>query len=193
MALSGAGRLQGTPRQRAVTGFFVSAQRQQSVARYDAVPYLPTGSFHMRSFTRILSSCLLLGSMLGQATAADIADIFRSQDTDHDGALSVEEARAAAPAAFRAIDRDGNGIVDADEISANIVAEAGPGIVIPAVTLTAVTKGTLEQWDGNHDGKVTEQEYSNAAVAMLLLADSDGDRRVTREELRRFRGEPVTP
>ena len=147
----------------------------------------------MRSFTRILSSCLLLGSMLGQAMAADIDDIFRSQDTDHDGALSVEEARAAAPAAFRAIDRDGNGIVDADEVSANIVAEAGPSIVIPAVTLTSVTKGTLGLWDGNHDGKVTEQEYSNAAVAMLLLADSDGDRRVTREELRRFRGEPVPP
>jgi hypothetical protein len=35
--------------------------------------------------------------------------------------------------------------------------------------------------------------YSEAAVALMLLADTDGDRRVTREELQRFRSEPVTP
>lgn len=145
----------------------------------------------MRSLTRMLCAGLLLGSMASQAIAAGIDDIFRSQDTDKDGALSLEEARAAAPEAFRRLDRDGNGIVDADEIAANMVAEAGPGMVIPPVTLAAVSKSTVELWDGNRDGKVTGQEYSDSAVTLLMLADADGDRRVTREELQRFRGEPA--
>ncbi|MFU7526848.1 hypothetical protein ACM9NN_30335, partial [Pseudomonas paraeruginosa] len=76
------------------------------------------------------------------------------------GAISLAEARAAAPEADLRLDRDGNGIVDADELAANMVAEAGPGMGIPPVTLAAVAKSTVELWDGNRDGKVTGQEYS---------------------------------
>ncbi|MBG5755627.1 EF-hand domain-containing protein [Pseudomonas aeruginosa] len=166
-----------------------SGSRPRQLGCPDRIHYRE--SFHMRLLTRMLCAGLLLGSMASQATAAGIDDIFRSQDTDKDGALSLEEARAAAPEAFRRLDRDGNGIVDADEIAANMVAEAGPGMVIPPVTLAAVSKSTVELWDGNRDGKVTGQEYSDSAVTLLMLADADGDRRVTREELQRFRGEPA--
>lgn len=147
----------------------------------------------MLSLTRMFSTGLLLAFVGTNATAAEIDDIFRSEDSNGDGAISVEEARAAAPATFRTIDRDGNGIVTADDIAAHMVAESGPDMVWPAEVLTSVAQKTLEYWDGNRDGKVTEQEYVDAAVALMLLADMDGDRRVTREELQRFRGEPVTP
>ncbi|TBU85232.1 EF-hand domain-containing protein [Phytopseudomonas dryadis] len=147
----------------------------------------------MLTLTRMFSSGLLLALVAANAAAADIDEIFRSEDTDGDGAISVEEARAAAPATFRTIDRDGNGVVDVEEIAAYTVAENGPDRVWPAEVLASVAQKTLEYWDGNGDGKVNEQEYVEASVALMLLADTDGDRRVTREELQRFRGEAVTP
>ena len=93
---------------------------------------------------------------------------------------------------FHRIDRDGNGVITADEIAAYTVAENGTQTTPwPAEALATVAQGTLQMWDGNHDGKVTEPEYADAAVALMLLADTDGDRQVSREELQRFRGEPV--
>lgn len=147
----------------------------------------------MLSLTRMFFTGLLPAFIATHTTAAPVDEIFRSQDSNGDNALSVEEARAAAPAAFRAIDRNGDGVVTADEIAAYKVAENGSEVTWPAEALAAVAQGTLKLWDGNNDGKVTEQEYTEAAVELLLLADSDGDRRVTREELQRFRSEPVTP
>ncbi|WP_236234390.1 EF-hand domain-containing protein [Pseudomonas tohonis] len=145
----------------------------------------------MRSSLVHLLFALLLFTPHGMA--AEVEAIFRSQDTDGDGAISVAEAQAAAPAAFAAIDRDGDGVVGVDEIAANMVAESGPDMAWPAPVLNSVAQKTLEYWDANHDGKVTGQEYADASVALMLLADSDGDRKVTREELRRFRGEASTP
>ncbi|UXY55537.1 MULTISPECIES: EF-hand domain-containing protein [Pseudomonas] len=128
-----------------------------------------------------------------QGMAADVEAIFRSQDTDGDGAISVAEARASAPAAFAAIDRNGDGVVGVDEIAAHMVAESGPDMAWPAPVLNSVAQKTLEYWDADHDGKVTGPEYEDASVALMLLADSDGDRKVTREELLRFRGEAPAP
>ncbi|GLK88866.1 EF-hand domain-containing protein [Pseudomonas turukhanskensis] len=145
------------------------------------------------ALTRMFSSSLLLAFVATQATAAEIDEIFRTQDTNGDNALSVEEARAAAPADFRAIDRGAKGYISADDIAAWTVSESKSDMAWPAQALAAISKSTLEMWDGNHDGKVTEQEYTEAAVALMLLADTDGDRRVSREELQRFRGEPVKP
>lgn len=147
----------------------------------------------MPSLTRMLSAGLLLSCIAANGVAAEIDEIFRVEDTNGDGAISVEEARAAAPTTFRAIDRDGSGAIDAKEIAEHTAAESGPNMVWPAEVLASVSQKTLEYWDGNHDGKVTEQEYVDASVAMMLLADSDGDRQVTREELQRFRGEAPTP
>lgn len=148
----------------------------------------------MRPFTRTFTTGLFLACAATQAMAAEIDEIFRTQDSNGDNALSVEEARAAAPAVFRSIERDGNGVISADEIAAHTVAENGTQTTAwPAEALAAVAQGTLQLWDGNHDGKVTEQEYADAAVALMLLADSNGDHQVSREELQRFRGEPVTP
>ncbi|WP_369987289.1 EF-hand domain-containing protein [Pseudomonas xanthosomatis] len=143
----------------------------------------------MPSHTRRLSAGLLLGLLCSQANADSIDEIFSAQDSNGDGAISVQEARAAAPAIFRSIDRNGNSSLDVDEIAAHIAAEAGPGTVFPAQVLASVAQKTLQYWDANGDGKVTEQEYTEAAVTLLLMADSDGDRLVTREELQRFRGE----
>ncbi|HSX69513.1 MAG TPA: hypothetical protein VLF16_01170, partial [Pseudomonas sp.] len=110
-----------------------------------------------------------------------------------DGAISVDEARVAAPANFRRIDRDASGGVEVQEIAEFTAAESGPDGVWPADVLASVARKTLEYWDGNRDGKVTEAEYADAAVALMLLADADGNREVTREELQRFRGEAASP
>lgn len=147
----------------------------------------------MLSLTRMCFAGLLLAFVAGHAAATEIEDIFRSEDSNGDGAISVEEARAAAPATFRRIDQDGNGSVTVDEIAAYTVAEGGPDMVWPAEVLASVSQKTMEYWDADRDGKVSEQEYVEVSIALLLLADTNSDRQVTREELQRFRGEPVTP
>ena len=147
----------------------------------------------MLSLTRTYSAGLLLACVATCAAAAQIDEIFRTEDTNGDNVLSVEEAQAAAPAIFRSIDRDGKGIVTLEDITAYTVSGSGAETTWPAEVLAAVAKNTLELWDANRDGHVTEQGYTQAAVALLLLADQDGDRRVTREELQQFRGEAVTP
>lgn len=91
--------------------------------------------------------------------AADIEDIFRAEDTNGDGAIFVDEARIAAPVNFRRIDRDASGGVEVQEIAEFTAAESGPDGVRPADVLTSVARNTLEYWDGNRDGKVTETEY----------------------------------
>ncbi|CAN7543436.1 hypothetical protein PSGK_04445 [Pseudomonas solani] len=147
----------------------------------------------MPLLTRMFSAGLLFALAATHVAAASVDEIFRSEDTDGDGALSVAEAQAAAPKTFRAMDRNGDGVLKVDEIAAYTAAESGPDMVWPAEVLASVSQKTLEYWDGNRDGKVTEQEYVKASVDMMLLADTDGDRKVTREELQRFRGEAVTP
>lgn len=146
----------------------------------------------MPSPIHLLPLALVVTLLSTQATADPIADIFKSQDTNQDGAISVSEAQAAAPAIFRTIDRNNNGTLDLTEIAAHIAAEAAPGTSFPAEVLASVAQQTLRYWDGNGDGKVTEQEYTTAAVNLLMLADTNGDKRVTREELMRFRGEAVS-
>ncbi|WCD77971.1 EF-hand domain-containing protein [Pseudomonas sp. TUM22785] len=147
----------------------------------------------MPLLTRMFSAGLLLTLAATHVAAASVDEIFRSEDTDGDGALSVVEAQAAAPKTFRAMDSNGDGVLTVEEIAAYTAAESAPEMVWPAEVLASVSQKTLEYWDGNLDGKVTEQEYVKASVDMMLLADSDGDRKVTREELQRFRGEAVTP
>lgn len=147
----------------------------------------------MPSLARIRFAGLLLALTGAHGFAADIEDIFRAEDTNGDGAISVDEARVVAPANFLRIDRDASGGVEAQEIAEFTAAESGPDGVWPADVLASVARKTLEYWDGNRDGKVTEAEYADAAVALMLLADADGNREVTREELQRFRGEAASP
>ena len=147
----------------------------------------------MPLLTRMFSAGLLVACVISNAAAESVDEIFRTQDSNGDNVLSVEEARAAAPAGFRNIDRDAKGFILVEDIAAYTVAGSDPQMKWPAQALAAVAQGTLQMWDGNHDGKVTEQEYSEAAVALMLLADKDGDHQVTRKELLLFRGEPVQP
>lgn len=147
----------------------------------------------MPLLTRMFSAGLLVACVISHAAAESVDEIFRTQDSNGDNALSVDEARAAAPAGFRNIDRGAKGFISVEDIAAYTVAGSSTEMAWPAEALAAVAKGTLQMWDGNHDGKVSEQEYTEAAIAFLLLADKDGDRQVTREELLLFRGEPVKP
>lgn len=48
----------------------------------------------------------------------------------------------------------------------------------------AVLKARFNAMDTNHDGKLSQDEYVNAAMARLFAMDSDGDGTITRAELR---------
>lgn len=80
-------------------------------------------------------------------------------DTDKDGKVSADEARAASAERFKRIDVNGDGVITPDEA--------------PAM---------FERPDANGDGKVTPDELAALAEARLLRADADGDRAVSKEE-----------
>lgn len=87
---------------------------------------------------------------------------FQRLDTDNDGFIAWEEAEPRRGAEFRALDRDGNGVVTADEWL---------GRTLP-----------LQEFDADHDGVITQAEYLRKHRAMFESFDADRDGRISRPE-----------
>lgn len=81
------------------------------------------------------------------------ASSVKSIDTNGDGFISVDEARAAALAKFESLDKDHDGTIDAKE---------GKGLA-------------LRQLDTDRDGTVDKDEYLAAVQSLFKQADKDGN------------------
>jgi hypothetical protein len=87
------------------------------------------------------------------------AGMIERLDTNKDGNLTTEEARAGGDAQLKRLDRNGDGVVTADE-----------------------SPRMFERPDANGDGKITAAELGDVAAARLMRADKDGDGTLTQTE-----------
>ncbi len=95
---------------------------------------------------------------------------LRGLDADNDGVITVEEAIAARAPVFNRIDTNGDGVIDAQEIEAEI-----------KLNVDYWTRAMLHRLDKDGDGKISKDEYrqSDRGSRRAERADNedDGDRR----------------
>lgn len=84
---------------------------------------------------------------------------FERLDTDKDGKLTAEEAKAGSARMLERADRNGDGVVTPDE-----------------------APRMFERVDADGDGKVTADELGAISASRVMRADANGDGAVTREE-----------
>jgi Ca2+-binding EF-hand superfamily protein len=87
-------------------------------------------------------------------------------DTDHDGTVSLDEAKKAAEAMFDKLDRDHDGTLTRRELRGRLSAKQ----------FTAA--------DTDKDGTLSKDEYLSIVEKRFKAADTDNDGTLTRRELR---------
>lgn len=140
-----------------------------------------------------LSLAVLLAWHAPASANDDFNRMFARYDTNNDGRISREEARASAAADFQQLDRNRDGVLDAREVGQWIVAELAGGEPLSQEAMQTLLRTTMSEWDANGDGRVTAQEYEAATLRALFAADVDRDGAISREELRRFHAGELTP
>jgi EF hand/EF-hand domain pair len=114
---------------------------------------------------------LLLASALALALSPAIAaSVFSGIDTDNDGTIDLNEAKAAAGAVFDKLDVDHDGTLDRAELR---------GRVLERDWATA---------DPDNDKTLTKDEYLNYVEFAFKRADKDGDGTLDAKEARTHAG-----
>ena len=90
-------------------------------------------------------------------------------DTDKDGTVSKEEWLAYQERVFKALDKDGNGSLDAQEFYGNPKAIS---FATGGFTHGLETKQMFGKIDANRDGKVSQQEYIDFQVKVFEMLDT---------------------
>jgi Ca2+-binding EF-hand superfamily protein len=118
---------------------------------------------------------------------ADLRMLFEHFDADHSGSIDVEEfiqgvrdplterRLKLVKQAFRIIDVDGSGIVDAREIATKYDASKHPEVISKRRTPTQVLTEFLDTFDvgGVKNGMVTEQEFINYYTNLSASIDNE--------------------
>jgi Ca2+-binding EF-hand superfamily protein len=103
--------------------------------------------------------------MLPALPASD-PDLLAGLDTDHDGTVSLDEAKKAAEVMFDKLDRDHDGTLTGRELRGRLSARE----------FTAA--------DTDKDGTLSKDEYLAIVEQRFKAADTDDDGTLTRQELR---------
>lgn len=119
--------------------------------------------------------------------------IFQALDADHDNTLSAAEIDAA-PTVLKAMDKNGDGTVTADEIpmpagrgrgEGRGRGGSGIGDEAPAAPPTPDEMvAMLMAFDKNNDGKLTKAEVPERMQGMFARADSNHDGVLTADEIK---------
>jgi hypothetical protein len=126
----------------------------------------------MVTYRRVVTG-LALGLMATANAVAAPADTTRTDkslvmakiDTDNDGTINWDEAKAAAIGKFGALDTDTEGTLDNSELT---------GVVSPAA---------LKKADPDKDGTLDQAEYLTLVETMFKSADRDHDGTLDPKEL----------
>jgi Ca2+-binding EF-hand superfamily protein len=100
------------------------------------------------------------------ALPASDPDLLAGLDTDHDGTVSLDEAKKAAEVTFDKLDRDHDGTLTARELRGRLSA------------------GEFTAADTDKDGTLSKGEYLSIVEQRFKAADTDNDGTLTRRELR---------
>jgi hypothetical protein len=100
------------------------------------------------------------------AFSASDADLLAGLDADHDGTVSLDEAKKAAEAMFAKLDRDHDGTLSRRELRG----------VLTAREFAAA--------DTDKDGTISKDEYLAVVEQRFKAADTDNDGTLTPKELR---------
>jgi Ca2+-binding EF-hand superfamily protein len=118
------------------------------------------------SFLALIGAASLLAMPLAvptlfQASAAALT----AADTDKDGTIDLNEAKAAAAVQFDKLDTDKDGSIDRKEAKHHI------------------SKANFKAADPDHDKSLSKDEYVSLAASLFKAADKDGDGTVDAKEL----------
>ncbi|MBL8242398.1 MAG: EF-hand domain-containing protein [Bryobacterales bacterium] len=100
--------------------------------------------------------------------------VMTALDGDKDGTISAAEI-AGAPAALKSLDKNGDGVLAAEEVRPQMPERDGGQAVDIA--------GPLFSFDANKDGKLTKEEVPERMQGIFARADADKDGQLTREEI----------
>jgi Ca2+-binding EF-hand superfamily protein len=116
----------------------------------------------------VISFCVvLLGAPLSAAFARNPTPAALQQlDSDHDGTVDLNEAKAAAAAVFDRLDRDHDGTLDRRELRGRLNA------------------AQFAAADPDHDGTLSRDEYMALVEMRFNAADTDHDGTLDAKELR---------
>ena len=111
------------------------------------------------------------------STPNDESLVLRKIDTDHDGSISLDEAKAAAATKFDALDTDKEGTLDAGELTGILSpaavkkADKDKDATLDKPEFLALVEKLFKQADVDHDGTLDAKELSTdqgrALVALL--------------------------
>jgi hypothetical protein len=100
------------------------------------------------------------------AFSASDSDLLAGLDTNHDGTVSLDEAKTAAEAMFAKLDHDHDGSLSRRELRG----------VLTAREFAAA--------DADKDGTISKDEYLAVVEQRFKAADTDNDGTLTPKELR---------
>src|ERR1700753_3670655 len=116
-------------------------------------------SKHRSSFLALFGAASLLAAPIALPALFQVsaASMLTAADTDKDGTIDLNEAKAAAAAEFDKLDADKDGSVDWKEASRHI------------------SKVNFKAADPDGDKTLTKDEYVGLAASLFKAADKDGD------------------
>jgi hypothetical protein len=125
----------------------------------------------------VIAFCLTPAIGAPDATPKDESLVLSKIDTDHDGSVSLAEAKAAAAAKFDALDTDKEGTLDANELTGILspntvtIADKDKDKTLDKFEFLALVEKMFKAADQDHDGTLDPTELSTdqgrALVALL--------------------------
>jgi Ca2+-binding EF-hand superfamily protein len=113
-----------------------------------------------------LSAAVLFGAAPLATGAMAGPNTLKTIDTDNDGTVDLNEAKAAAATLFDRLDKDHDGTLDRKELRGRVSAK------------------DFAEADPDHDGTLTKDEYLALVTKRFKAADPDNDGTLDAKELK---------